>query len=98
MLADKELLKKEIGTKKTDNELGFGRMPEAIASPKEVIEKAIHIARADFTKRRRSDLTIADLYSPIGQSIDLDKLARLDSYQDFKNNIRDAFRKLKLLH
>lgn len=98
MLADKELLKKEIGTKKTDSELGFSRMPETIASPKEVIEKAIHVARAEFTKRRRSHLTIADLYLPIGQSIDLKKLSQLDSYQDFKENVREAFRKLNLLH
>jgi hypothetical protein len=98
MLADKELLKREIGTKKTDSELGIDKVPESIASPKEVIEKAIHVARAEFTKRRRSHLTIADLYLPIGQSIDLKKLSQLDSYQDFKENVREAFRKLNLLH
>jgi hypothetical protein len=98
MLADKELLKQEIGTNKTDNELGINRQPEEIANPKEVIETAIRIARADLTRRRRSQLTITDLYLPIGQSVDLDKLEQLSSYRDFKNNIREAFIQLNLLH
>jgi Domain of unknown function (DUF4276) len=97
MLADTELLKQEIGTNKTDNELGINRLPENIANPKETIEEAIRIARADLTRKRRSDLTISDLYLPIGQSLDLDKLENLLSYQDFKNNVRSAFIKLNLL-
>lgn len=98
LLADKELLKQEIGTNKTDNELGINRQPEEIANPKEVIETAIRIARADMTRRRRSQLTITDLYLPIGQSVDLEKLELLSSYRDFKNNIREAFIQLNLLH
>jgi len=98
MLADKELLKEEIGTNKTDNELGINRNPETIANPKEVIEKAIQIARKNLTIKRRKDLTIADLYSAIGQKIDLDKLESLSSYHDFKGNVREVFRKLNLLH
>ena len=38
MLADKDLLKNEIGTTKTDNELGINRSPESITDPKAVIE------------------------------------------------------------
>ena len=97
MLADKELLKQEIGTNKTDNELGINRIPEQIASPKEVIETAIRIARADMTRRRRGNLTIGDLYLPIGQSVDLERLESLSSYRDFKSNIRNAFIQLNLL-
>lgn len=98
LLADKELLKQEIGTTKTDNELGIDRLPETIANPKEVISNAIRIAREGLTQRRRHDLTIGDLYLPIGQSIDLNKLEVLSSYQDFKNNVREAFISLNLLH
>ncbi|MCU0326374.1 MAG: DUF4276 family protein [Spirosomaceae bacterium] len=98
MLADKELLKREIGTEKTDNELEINRFPEDIANPKEVIENAIRIARANLTKKRRSDLNIADLYFPIGQSIDIEKLETLSSFQNFKENVRVAFRTLNLLH
>jgi Domain of unknown function (DUF4276) len=98
LLADKELLKQEIGTNKTDNELGIDRMPETITNPKEIISNAIRIAREGLTQRRRNDLTIGDLYLPIGQSIDLNKLEVLSSYQDFKNNVREAFLSLNLLH
>jgi Domain of unknown function (DUF4276) len=98
LLADKELLKQEIGTNKTDNELGIDRLPETIANPKEIISNAIRIAREGLTQRRRNDLTIGDLYLPIGQSIDLTKLEVLSSYQDFKHNVREAFIALNLLH
>jgi hypothetical protein len=96
MLADKDLLKEEIGTNKTDNELKINRYPETIANPKEVIEKAIQIARKNLTRKRRKDLTIADLYSAIGQKIDLEKLESLPSYQDFKENVKTAFINLGL--
>lgn len=98
MLADKELLKKEIGTDKNDTILGIDNKPETIANPKEVIENAIRIAREGLTKKRRYSLNISHLYLPIGQSIDLSKLENLASYQDFKENVREAFRKLNLLH
>ena len=98
MLADKELLKQEIGTTKTDNELDINRNPEQIANPKEVIEKAIKVARAGLTLRQRNSLTIADLYLPIEQSIDLKKLENLPSYADFKHNVRNAFIELNLLY
>ncbi|TAE68325.1 MAG: DUF4276 family protein [Bacteroidetes bacterium] len=98
MLSDKELLKKEIGTTKSDNDLGINKKAEETTNPKEIIENAIKIARENLTKKRRSNLTIAELYLPIGQKIELEKLDTLVSYQNFKENIREAFRKLKLLH
>jgi len=98
MLADKALLKKEIGTEKSDTDLGIHKNPESIANPKEVIEEAIRIARKNLTRKRRHNLSISDLYLPIGQSIDLKKLEKLPSYQDFKKNVEKAFRKLNLLH
>jgi hypothetical protein len=98
MLADKELFKKEIGTDKNDTVLGIDNKPETIANPKEVIENAIRIAREGLTKKRRYSLNISHLYLPIGQSIDLSKLETLASYQDFKENVRQAFRELNLLY
>lgn len=97
MLSDKELFKAEINTKKSDLELGIHRLPETIANPKEVVENAIRIARETVVKRRRNNLTISDLYLPLGISIDLEKLEQLPSFQDFKKNIRIAFRSLNLL-
>lgn len=98
MLSDKELLKAEIGTRKSNEDLGINRSPEVYADPKQAIESAIRRARQDLTKRRRRDLTIAELYSPIGQKIALDTLERLPSYQKFKEAIRGSFRKLNYLY
>jgi len=98
MLADKELLKREIGTNKGDNELGIQRNPEEMADPKAVIQGAIRIARMDFPKRRRRDLEINDIYLPIGQKLELERLRTLPSYVDFENAIRDSLRRLNFLH
>jgi hypothetical protein len=97
MLADKELLKLQIGTTKSDRELGIDREPENIANPKEVIENAISVVRSDLSKRRRHELNISDLYSLIGQSLDISKLETLASYQDFRANIISAFKKYGII-
>ncbi len=95
MLADKSLLKKEIGTDKSDNDLKINRKPERIADPKEIIENAIRIVQK--TSKRHQSLNIAELYEPLGQAISLKELDKLSSYQDFKKNIEDVFKMLKLL-
>lgn len=97
MLADKELFKREIGTDKIDNELRINKHPEHISDPKSVIEQAIRIARQTLTKRRRSDLTIGELYLPIGQKIAIKKLDTLPSFLKFKDSIREAFRQLNYM-
>jgi hypothetical protein len=98
MLCDCDLLKNEIGTNKRDDELGIHKPPESYANPKQVIENAISTARLDLTKRRRRELTIGELYLPIGQKVALNKMERLPSYQKFKEAVRNAFRKLNYLH
>ena len=98
MLADKALLKKEIGTNKTDQELNIYKAPEQYADPKATIEEAIRIAQQERTRRHRNELTIADIYLSIGQSISIDKLKQVPSYTKFQENIRTAFRKLNYLH
>ncbi len=97
MLADKDLLKNEIGTTKTDNELGINRSPESITDPKTVIEEAIRIARQEKTRRRRKELRISDLYLPVGQKVSIDKLKELPSYRRFQEDIRQAYRELHLM-
>jgi len=98
MLADKELLKTEIGTSQSDAELGINRSPEAYPDPKQAIESAIRIARQSLTKRRRHDLSISELYLPVGQKIPLGTLYRLHSYQKFKKAIINAFKNFNYLH
>jgi hypothetical protein len=97
LLADKELFKKEIGTDKTDSILGISRNPESIADPKDVIRDAIRIARQDLVQRRRRDLTINDIYMPLGQKISSDKLNNLPSYRKFRESVRTTFRSLNYL-
>jgi len=97
MLADKQLLKNEIGTDKTDAQLGINQNPETITDPKSTILNAIRIARQSIVKRRRKDLSIAELYQPVGQKIELKKLEILPSYMKFKESVREAFRKLHYL-
>lgn len=98
MLADPDLLKHEIGTSKDTSELGLDRAPEAFSNPKAAIEEAIRIARANFPARRRHKLTIAELYQPLGQKIQLKTLERLTAYQKFKEAVREAYRQLHYLH
>jgi hypothetical protein len=97
MLSDKLLLKQEIGTTKTDNELGIYRDPETISDPKQAISEAIRVARAELTKRKRKNLEISDLYQPIGQKIELKKLKRLPSYNKFYDSIREAYKTLNFI-
>ena len=97
MLADKELLKNEIGTNKTDNELGINRLPESVANPKGVIENAIRISRQSVTKRKRRMLSIDDIYLPMGLKVSIEKLEQLPSFKSFQENVRNAYRNLNLM-
>ena len=97
MLSDTTLLKDEIGTDKSNLDLGIHRNAEDYKDPKEAIRTAIRIARQELTKRRRHKLKIDELYSPIGQKIDLNVLGTIPSYQKFQSAIRDAYRELKFL-
>ena len=78
MIADKKLLKEEIGVEKTDTELGIHLNPESITNPKELIEEIIRISKEDLSKRRRNKgLVISDLYQIIGQKLEFSELEKL---------------------
>lgn len=97
MLADKELLKSEIGTSLSDFDLGIHQMPESITDPKKAITNAIRIAQSNLTKRKRNrGLEISDLYQIIGQKLELSQLGNLESYRKFIDSLKEAFRKLGL--
>jgi len=95
MLADTTLLKNEIGTTKTNAELRIEQNPEQLTNPKKNIKEAIIIARQNA--RRRKKLLIGELYQPIGQKIDLNKLKKLTSYQKFENSAKEALKKMNYL-
>jgi hypothetical protein len=94
ILADKELLKKELCTNKSDSELAIDKEPESFSNPKETIKNAINKAREGMTKRYRNKLKIDDLYSPLGTKIELSKLESLSSYKKFEKAVRDIFPQL----
>jgi len=86
MLADKELLKVEINTILSDKQLNIEKRPERYADPKNAIESAIRIAQSALTRRRRN-LTIGELYSPLGQKIAIEKLKEIPSYKKFYDQV-----------
>ncbi|TAF68466.1 MAG: DUF4276 family protein, partial [Flavobacterium sp.] len=95
MLADKNLLKEEIGIEKTDAELGIHLNPEVITNPKSLIENIIRLSKEDLPKRRRNrGLNISDLYQIIGQKIEISELEKLSSYVKFKDSLIDKLREL----
>ena len=98
MLADKECLKREIGTTKSNNELGIDRKPEDYADPKEAIRNAIRIAYQNKPKRRRGNLDLTELYQIIGQSASLAELEQLPSYSKFCEHIESALQHLNYTH
>ena len=97
MLADKELLKEEIGTTMSNTDLGINRSPESIADPKETIKNALDIAQSHLSGRR-SRINIGDLYQPIGQKITMEHLEKLESFNKFKLSVENALKKLKYLN
>lgn len=97
MLADKDLLKDEIGTDMSNADLGINRTPESIADPKKYIESALNIAQAHLPKRREK-IHIEDLYQPIGQKVAIGKLEVLPSFNKFKLSVEEALRKLNFLN
>jgi hypothetical protein len=99
MLADKELLKNEIGIEGSDFDLGLHRNPEEIANPKAVIENIIRISKENQVKRKRNKgLTVSDLYQIMGQKIEISELEKLPSYLKFKNSLIEKLRELNFYH
>ena len=97
ILADKRLLKQQIGTTLSDTELNLNKDPESISNPKQAIENAIRIARQNIVKRRRRNLGIGELYAPLGQLINIDQLMDLKSYRQFWDNVINSSKQLNLM-
>lgn len=84
MLADLALIKDEIGTDLSEHDLGLTKKPETYADPKHQIREAIRLAHAGRSRRQRDQVSISELYQPIGQQIDLTCLRQLPSYLAFE--------------
>jgi hypothetical protein len=89
MLADPELLRKEIGTHLSNRDL---RIPEraiqveSIAKPKERLQEIIQRAYAEHTRRRRR-VDLSRFYEPLGISISLERLRLVPSYKQFVTDL-----------
>ena len=95
MIADKTLLKEEIGIDKSDADLGIHKNPEEIWNPKSVIEDIIRQSKAEQTKRkRRKGLNISELYQIIGRKIELTEVEKLSSYLKFKKSLIEKLTEL----
>ena len=98
MLADKELLKRLINAEgKSDVDLGIEKAPEAYSDPKSTIENAIRTATAGQSKKRRMQITISDLYELLGNSLQLEKLRTIPSFQGFERNVLRVFAEMGLM-
>lgn len=97
MLADKNILIRQIGTNKNEAELGIKGHPEGFKNPKEKIQEAIKIGRAELPKKLRDALKVSDLYSFLGQSIQIGNLRNFDSFLDFERNVRQVLIDLNFL-
>ncbi|MFN3757239.1 MAG: hypothetical protein ACK4RM_09810 [Flavobacterium sp.] len=99
MIADRELLKSEIGIYKSDSELGINVNPETISNPKALINEIIKISKEEMTMRKRKrGLDISELYQIIGQKIQLSELEKLSSYIKFKESLIQKLRYLNFYH
>ena len=99
MLADKPLLKIEIGTTLSDHDLGIDGNPEQMADPKERITVAIRTANDRAThKSPVRNVDISDLYEILGQSLEPEKLMSLESYQRFLDEIRATYREIGVMY
>ena len=97
MLADRDMLRMELGTTMTNAQLGIDGNPEEFADPKAKIEEAINKAKENATHRRPANsVRIADLYQIMGKSIGIDKLERLVSFRRFEGEILVTFSKIGL--
>ncbi len=96
MIADDNLFKDEVGTNLTYKQLGLNNKSETLSNPKQNLIDAIRRVVED--NPRRKGLKLGELYLPIGQKADLNKLAKLASYQKFTEAVRSAFKALNLIH
>lgn len=97
MLADKSLLIKQIGTNKNEVELNINGHPEGFTNPKQKIQEAIRIGRSEMPKKLRNSLQVSDLYSYLGQSIQINNLRNFISFLDFEGNVRQVLTELNYL-
>ncbi len=92
ILADYELLLKEVGTDLTAIDLGIpetAKYVQKISRPKRRLEEALQKAYASRSRRRRES-DIRFLYQPMGEKINLERLHQVPSYLQFVEDLTET--------
>ena len=98
MLADKGLLKKLINARDmSDADLGLDRAPELYADPKTAIGNAIRRVMSELPKKKRNQISIADLYEILGNRLSMEKLRTIPSFAQFEESVVRVFKDMRLM-
>lgn len=93
MLADRAALLAVMGSPADHHDLAMPVRPqqvEQIADPKQQLSSIFAEALASRTRRVRRRHRIAELYEPLGRTVDLTALAQTPSYQQFVADLTQA--------
>lgn len=99
MLADYELLLKEIGTDMSVHDLGIpekAKHVEQISKPKQRLEEVVRIAYAGRSKRHR-EIDTRSLYLPMGEKISLERLNEVPAYRKFVDDLTQSLIDIDLI-
>lgn len=96
MMANKQLLKQQMGTTLSDHDLGLQNKPESYSNPKQAIENAVSEVRKTMSKRFRNQISIGQLYEAVGRNIEMADLMQLASFRKFIENLHQALVQLHI--
>ncbi len=92
MLADGDTLCEIIGATHSAQDLNIparSGLVEAIADPKDRLRQVLATADAGRTRRRHQRM-VASLYEPLARRINLDRLAFVPSFVQFREDLKEA--------
>lgn len=99
LLADYELLLKEIGTDETLAALKIpekARQVEKIANPKQRLRETVQKATAHRSRRKR-ETDILFLYQPMGEKINFRRLKQVPSYNQFVVDMTTTLKRINFI-
>ena len=99
LAADHDLLRREIGTSISAQNLGLvnrARQVESDPDPKQTLKEIIRKANAERSRRRR-EVDLMSLYAPLGRGINLERLGNVPSYKQFVKDLTETLKILNLI-
>lgn len=97
MLADKELLFRQLQVEAKKVDFNLTNDPEKVADPKKHLKELIRAVQQTMPKKVRKVVGIEKLYTPLGNQLPIEKLQQLPSYQAFYEAAKQALIKENLL-